>query len=117
MRAGEFVTYTLTEGDVEDIVDQRAFMAKAQVTLQSADDRHSSIRQDTTPRRVFVGNPVEVGDEFPLLVTKVRDNGDYSGQVFLDGNDTLWVIVLANEPVDASAALSSGKSQPAPVAV
>lgn len=42
---------------------------------------------------VHVGNSVTEGDEFPLIVTRVWDAeaGLISGQVLLDGSDTLWV--------------------------
>lgn len=47
---------------------------------------------------VHAGNPVKEGEEFPLLITRVWADADtvhegtaVNGQVFLDGNDVLWV--------------------------
>jgi hypothetical protein len=47
--------------------------------------------------QVHTGNSVQEGDEFPLLICRVWDNGQpakettgVNGQVFLDGNDVLW---------------------------
>lgn len=39
------------------------------------------------------GNSVKVGDEFPMMITKVWDaaTGCVSGQVSLDGPDFIWV--------------------------
>lgn len=49
------------------------------------------------------GNSVKPGDEYPMIVSRVWENyysasGTHAvnGQVFLDGNDTLWV-TSANE--------------------
>jgi hypothetical protein len=44
-----------------------------------------------------VGNSVSAGDIFPMIITKVFDNkpttkSSVNGQVFLDGNDNLWVV-------------------------
>lgn len=45
--------------------------------------------------RNYFGNAVYAGDVFPMLITKVWAHGDpdayVNGQVFLDGNDCLWV--------------------------
>lgn len=41
-----------------------------------------------------VGNPADEGEVLPLLIVAVHGHGPYAavnGQVFLDGNDTLWV--------------------------
>ena len=40
------------------------------------------------------GNPVTAGDCFPMMITRVwgvAPTSAVNGQVFLDGNDTLWV--------------------------
>lgn len=39
---------------------------------------------------VHEGSPVTEGDIFPLIITRVWSAHCVSGQVFLDGNDTLW---------------------------
>lgn len=40
---------------------------------------------------VHVGNQVSEGDVFPLMVTRVWVGNAVNGQLFLDGNDHLWV--------------------------
>jgi hypothetical protein len=43
------------------------------------------------------GNAVREGDVFPMLITRVWGSTPESavqGQVFLDGNDTLWVTAV-----------------------
>lgn len=40
------------------------------------------------------GNPLSAGDIFPMMITKVwgpTEESAVQGQVFLDGNDALWV--------------------------
>jgi hypothetical protein len=50
--------------------------------------------------QVHVGNPVAEGDEFPMIVCRVWSEKTVNGQVFLDGNDTLWTssVVEGTEP-------------------
>lgn len=83
---GRIVHYTLTEGDVKEIERRRA------------DARGSAISADHTGAQVHVGNPTSPGDVFPMLITRVwaspeqvTENTAIQGQVFLDGNDVLWV--------------------------
>lgn len=41
---------------------------------------------------IHVGNKVAEGDAFPMLIVRTWDNlPNVNGQVFLDGNDHLWV--------------------------
>lgn len=42
-------------------------------------------------RTYAVGNTVGVGDVLPMVVVRVWGVEGVNGQVFLDGNDTLWV--------------------------
>lgn len=70
-RRGLWVDYALASYDVEAIAAQREASG-----------------------RVRGGNPVDTGDVYPMLIT--RPWGDtptsaVNGQVFLDGNDSLWV--------------------------
>ena len=41
--------------------------------------------------QAHIGNEAHEGDDFPMMVTKVWSPGCVNGQVFLDGNDCLWV--------------------------
>jgi len=43
---------------------------------------------------IYQGNPVAVGETYPMTIVRAWGNEPTSavnGQVFLDGNDTLWV--------------------------
>ena len=42
-------------------------------------------------QNAHVGNTVRAIEEFPMLIVRTWENGMVNGQVFLDGNDTLWV--------------------------
>jgi hypothetical protein len=83
---GRIVHYTLTEYDAQRVLDQRKY--------------HKSIVAELTgrtwPEHVFHGNQPSRGDVYPMLITRVWDRvpteeSCVQGQVFLDGNDTLWV--------------------------
>lgn len=83
---GCIVHYTLTDSDVEQIARRRA-------------DASNSLewhRENKTGAQIHVGNPVSAGDVYPLLITRVwsdqpNEHTSVNGQVFLDGNDSLWV--------------------------
>ena len=74
---GRIVHYTLDAGDVQLV----------------SETRRSTAGVIGAPR----GNSVSVGDVYPMLITRVWDGGKpnpdamVNGQVFLDGNDSLWV--------------------------
>lgn len=37
------------------------------------------------------GNAADAGETYPMIVSRVWPDGSVNGQVFLDGNDSLWV--------------------------
>jgi len=78
---GAIVEYELTADDAKDITARRRTSSGKEA------------RMAFPHARGFSGSDVTEGDIFPLIVTKVIDeaNGIYSGQVFLDGDDTYWV--------------------------
>lgn len=76
---GRIVLYTLTE---EDAIVIEVHRAKC---------KHTDHRTDYTITHCAQGNPAHAGQQFPLLVTAVWSPQTVNGQVFLDGNDTLWV--------------------------
>lgn len=86
---GRIVHYTLSVDDVDAINRRRA------------DALRYSIGNDTGCQLHF-GNEVRSGQVFPMIITRVwGDDADaaVNGQVFLDGNDTLWVtsVVQGND--------------------
>ena len=66
-----------------------------QIERRRADLRGSSIVAQKTGAQVHVGNPTKAGDVFPMIITSVwgepTESSLVQGQVFLDGNDVLWV--------------------------
>lgn len=72
---GRIVHYKLSVGDVEVIAAERA---------KSGGALH--------------GNPVEAGQVYPMMITRVWGDQPMSavnGQVLLDGNHSLWVTSVA----------------------
>ncbi|MGH3262325.1 MAG: hypothetical protein ACRDNS_10040 [Trebonia sp.] len=81
---GRIVRYRLGEQSAVEIERRRA------------DARASAISSQHTGAIVHVGNPVRAGDVYPMMITRVWDEDPtedtcVQGQVFLDGNDVLWV--------------------------
>ena len=77
---GRIVHYALSEQDVV-------------ATNKRRDDsrRHlAEHRENSNGVQIHVGNPVAEGDVYPMLITRVWNDTLVQGQVFLDGNDTLW---------------------------
>lgn len=48
--------------------------------------------------QAHVGNECYAGEILPCIVTKVWADNAISGQVLLDGNDTLWVTTVPYSP-------------------
>lgn len=80
-RLGQVVAYTLTEQDAAQINRRRGDAS------QHICDHVSS----ADGKQIHVGNPVEAGDKYPMVVTRLWPEGLVNGQVLLDGNDTFWV--------------------------
>jgi len=86
---GRTVLYKLTAKDCEQIMRRRT-------NSQSIAER---IKADKWPlgAQAHIGNPHSEGQVLPLVVCRVWDNefgegvDGINGQVFLDGNDALWV--------------------------
>jgi len=78
---GRIVHYTLSEQDADAINRRRT------------DATHTRAAAQTSGFQVHVGNSVQAGDVYPLVITRVWGNTETSavnGQVLLDGNDTYW---------------------------
>jgi len=86
---GRLLHYRLTEADVEQLARRRT----------TGSEIAERIKSDKWPlgAQAHIGNPHHVGQVLPLVVCVVWPN-EYgpnyhgvNGQVFLDGNDALWV--------------------------
>lgn len=80
---GRIVEYTLSEQDVEQINRRRRHAAEHMREHQEAQ----------LGVVVHVGNRVEVGDVFPMVIVRCwgsTEESSVNGQVLLDGSDTFW---------------------------
>jgi len=83
---GRIVHYTLSEQDADAINRRRTTGASIAERMAAS--------QWPTGVQAHIGNKVNAGDVFPMLIVRVW--GDFpesavNGQVFLDGSDALWV--------------------------
>ena len=82
---GLMVLYRLTEDEAEATNIHRE---DARQTREEIGEPHSGFQ-------AHVGNMVAEGDRVPMVVTTVSPSPGHgqplNGQVFLDGNDSLWV--------------------------
>ena len=84
---GRVVTYRLSEADAEAI-NRRREHARAHI------EEH---RENSNGVQIHSGNPVQMDREFPMIVVALMPpSRTVNGQVFLDGNDTLWVQMVPN---------------------
>lgn len=80
---GRIVHYMLSEDDASAINRRRKHSSQ-----------NSWIRENKLGAQQHVGNPVQAGDVFPMMIVKVwgtNDDSSVNGQVSLDGNDLFWV--------------------------
>lgn len=80
---GRLVLYKISEADAEAINRRRMLQEGQEWTVGA--QRHT-------------GNNAQAGDLMPTLVVKVWEGNKINGQVFLDGNDTLWVTSVQQGP-------------------
>jgi hypothetical protein len=80
---GRIVHYALGEHDALAINRRRA----------DSSVHMAEHRENANGVQIHIGNLVQTGDAYPLVITRVwnTDPGTVNGQLLLDGNDTLWV--------------------------
>lgn len=81
---GRIVVYRVSSQDA-DAINRRRKDAAEKLAW------HQALKSGA---QIHVGNAVKEGDEFPLVITRVWGDAEYSafnGQLFLDGNDLYWV--------------------------
>lgn len=78
---GRIVHYRLGDQDAAQINKQRA----------DAYDHLSEHRTNSNGVVLHIGNSVQPGDVYPLVITRTWGGSSVNGQVLLDGSDTLWV--------------------------
>lgn len=84
MKLGSMVLYSLSEGDVSAINRRR-----------NDYQNYKSYRYEQTGSVFHVGNRVSIGQQFPMIVVAVHEDGTVNGQVFLDGNDHYWACAIS----------------------
>jgi|SRR6266705_4031198 len=84
---GRIVHYTLSEEDAQQINRRRTSGVEiaARIRMNTADTSMWPIGA-----QAHIGNEVKAGDIFPMMVTKVWQQGYVNGQVLLDGTDCFW---------------------------
>lgn len=99
---GRIVLYTLTEEDAVQVNRRRtdgpsiaARIKNNSIPYRDLHGEPDNPLPSTWPlgAQAHIGNLVSAGDVFPMMVTRrwgVGDETGVNGQVFLDGNDTIW---------------------------
>lgn len=85
---GRIVHYRLSADDAAEINRRR----------QQARDHMADHHNNANGVQVHVGNKVEEGETYPMMITQVwgKDpTSSVNGQVFLDGNDLFWAASVA----------------------
>lgn len=82
---GRIVHYRLSEADAAAVNKRRQDANRC--ARKHLDDADGTI--------IHTGNPAKAGDIYPMIITRVwtdtpTEADCVQGQVFLDGNDTLW---------------------------
>lgn len=81
---GRIVHYTLTDLDA-DAVNRRR---------KDSERNRGKQTEDALGYVAHIGNQATAGDVFPMMIVRVwgeTPQSSVNGQVFLDGNDVLWV--------------------------
>ena len=82
---GRIVHYKLSEDDALAINNRRRDYSRASY------DRFDAGVEEATGAQCHIGNGVRAGEWFSAIVVRYWANDLVNLQVFLDGNDTLWV--------------------------
>lgn len=86
---GRIIRYTLSESDAAEVNRRRTMGASI------AERMHRQVGTDRLQwpvgAQAHIGIEVRAGEVFPMIVTSIVTPIHISGQVFLDGTDTLWV--------------------------
>jgi len=98
---GQIVTYTLSGDDATQVNRRRT----------NGPSIAERIKQDKWPigAQAHIGNEVQEGQSYPMIIVRVWSSSCVNGQVFLDGTDTLWALSV-NKGVEDD--LKPGTSQP-----
>lgn len=100
-RLGMDVLYTATQADVAAMKSRRedatAFARRAAQTAREAEGAAEPVKilpgdlAGRSGHQAHVGNELEVGRSYAAKIVRLWSGTTANLQVFLDGNDTLWV--------------------------
>lgn len=79
-KVGQIVNYRLTDRDVSQANERYA-----------AASAHAQRHNEQDGKQVHFGNRHKAGAIHPMIIVRDWGSNMVNGQVFLDGNDTLWV--------------------------
>lgn len=95
---GRIVNYRLSKNDLLTLASERpGSMELYQLDPVSGKEVYAGNcdRRDLVAERLFCrwsfGNPLRYGEEYPMLIVRVKENGSANGQLFLDGSGTAWI--------------------------
>lgn len=91
---GRIVHYRLSVDDAFQINRRRTSGKSIADRIQILLNRDPVIKGWPEGAQAHIGNEAKEGDTFPMLITKTwgsNSTAAVNGQVFLDGNDVLWV--------------------------
>ena len=99
---GRIVHYTLTAQDADAINRRRTTGISIAERIGAGVKSENGVLGSLWPigAQAHIGNAVEEGDAFPLVITRVwgdQPTSAFNGQLMLDGNDTFWVTSTAIE--------------------
>lgn len=103
---GRIVHYRLTEADAARVLLHRRHHT---VEVPWSNEHGSGVARHAA----FEGNAPKGGDVYPMLITRVWSpeptEGDcVQGQVFLDGNDSLWVTSVQQQGYTYDPSITEG---------
>jgi len=91
---GRIVQYCLSEEDAKAVNRRR----EDAINYRQNPYNPERVAVKPTGFQIHTGNQAHAGDVFPMLIVKAwgsTPESSVNGQVFLDGNDTLWVTSVA----------------------
>jgi len=84
---GRILLYKLTAGDADQINRRRTSSPEIAKRIERNTPESSAW---PIGAQAHIGNQVDEGEVYPMIVTRVWSDTCVNGQVILDGNDCLW---------------------------
>lgn len=84
---GRIVNYILSDQDSVEINRRRTTVTKIAERIKKNTEETSAWPLGA---QAHIGNEAHAGDIYPMLIVRIWSETCVNGQVFLDGNDSLW---------------------------